>query len=185
MTARRVYPQSCADAHDSSLCGGSLLAHLHAKPPLKGEVPALGGRRGSVPPAPHGRGGSVSRRDHNQATGIRAQLTGARTSEGRTKPIPSYSSGGGPGEGLLLEKPPPPAFPQCRKGRGGSVSRRDHNQATGICAQLAWAHKYAGRAKPIPSHSSGGGPGEALLLEKRPPPEFFPSLAITLITQTQ
>ena len=23
-----------------------------------------------------------------------------------------------------------------------------------------------------PSHSSGGGPGEALLLEKRPPPEF-------------
>ena len=44
------YPQSCANAHDISLCGGSLLAYLPAKPPLKGEVPALGGRRGSVPP---------------------------------------------------------------------------------------------------------------------------------------
>ncbi len=31
-------------------CGGSLLAYFHAKPPLKGEVPALGGRRGSVHP---------------------------------------------------------------------------------------------------------------------------------------
>ena len=35
---------------DSSLCGGSLLTRLLAKPPLKGEVPAVGGRRGSVPP---------------------------------------------------------------------------------------------------------------------------------------
>ena len=28
------------------------------------------------------------------------------------------------------------------------------------------------KVKSIPSHSSGGGPGEALLLEKRPPPAF-------------
>ena len=33
---------------DSFLCGGSLFGGLHTKPPLKGEVPALGGRRGSV-----------------------------------------------------------------------------------------------------------------------------------------
>ena len=30
---------------ESSLCGGSPLATLPAKPPLKGEVPAIGGRR--------------------------------------------------------------------------------------------------------------------------------------------
>ena len=35
---------------DSSLCGGSLLTRLLAKPPLKGEVPAVGGRRGSASP---------------------------------------------------------------------------------------------------------------------------------------
>ena len=34
---------------DSSLCGGSLLVVLPAKPPLKREVPATGGRRGSFP----------------------------------------------------------------------------------------------------------------------------------------
>ncbi len=34
---------------DSSLCRGSLLAPFPAKPPLKGEVPAIGGRRGSLP----------------------------------------------------------------------------------------------------------------------------------------
>ena len=34
---------------DSSLCGGSLLAALPIKPPLKGEVLAVGGRRGSFP----------------------------------------------------------------------------------------------------------------------------------------
>ena len=42
-------------------------------------------------------------------------------------------------------------------GRGGSVSRRDHNQATGNRAQLAWAHKFVGTHKPIPIHSSGEG----------------------------
>ena len=36
-------------AADSSLCGGSLLAARSTKPPLKGEVPAIGGRRGSSP----------------------------------------------------------------------------------------------------------------------------------------
>ena len=57
-------------------------------------------------------------------------------------------------------------------GRGGSVSRRDLDQLTGNHAQLAWGRNCGGTDKPIPSYSSGGGPGEALLLEKRPPPEF-------------
>ena len=78
-------------------------------------------RRGSCqpqgwlgPPTPHGRGGSVSRRDLNHPAGNRTQLSWARTSEGKDKPIPSYSSGerGLGGEALLLEKRPlPPAFP--------------------------------------------------------------------------
>ena len=45
-------------------------------------------------------------------------------------------------------------------GRGGSVSRRDHNSKTRKRAQLAWALKSGGKFKPIPSRSSGGGPGE-------------------------
>ena len=57
-------------------------------------------------------------------------------------------------------------------GRGGSISRRDHNQLTEERVQLSWVRKLVGKLKFIPSYSSGGGPGEALLLEKRPPPEF-------------
>ncbi len=59
-------------------------------------------------------------------------------------------------------------------GRGGSVSRRDHNQATGNRAQLAWAHKSVGTHKPIPIHSSGEGVWGrgASLREAASPPEF-------------
>ena len=76
---------------------------------------------------------------------------------------------------LLSEKPPPSqltVFPTV--GRGGSVSRRDHNLLTGNRAHLAWGRKLEEKDKPIPSYSSGerGLGGEALLLEKRPlPPE--------------
>ena len=49
-------------------------------------------------------------------------------------------------------------------GRGGSVSRRDHNPKTRKRAQLAWALKSGGKVKPIPSRSSGerglGGEGK-------------------------
>ena len=46
------------------------------------------------------------------------------------------------------------------QGRGGSVSRRDLNLFAGKRAQLAWALNAKRATKPIPSHSSGGGPGE-------------------------
>ena len=62
-------------------------------------------------PTSAGRGGSVSRRDHNQAAGNHANLSGGTNFAEATAPNASYSSGGGPGEGLLLEKPPPPEFP--------------------------------------------------------------------------
>ena len=122
-----------------------------------------------------GRGGSVSRRDRNQVAGNCAHLAWARNSEGRVKLIPSYSSGGGPGETLLLEKRPPPEFvhsPQ-RIGRGGSVSRRDRNQVAGNCAHLAWARNSKGKDKPIPSYSSGEGVWGrgASLREAASPPE--------------
>ena len=61
-------------------------------------------------------------------------------------------------------------------GRGGSVSRRDHNPKTRKRAQLAWALKSEGKFKPIPSRSSGerGLGGEGLLSEKPPLPQNFP-----------
>ena len=132
MPTKRGYPQSCANAHDIFLCGGSLLTRLPAKPPLKGEVPALGGQRepfgvppckasperggarprraeGFRPPAPQGRGGSVSRRDHNQATRNRAQLTGATCQkEESTRPPATLRERGSGREALLLEKRPLP-----------------------------------------------------------------------------
>ncbi len=120
----------------------------------------------------HGRGGSVSRRDHNQAAETRAQLAGARKYAGRVKPIPRRSSGGSAREGLLSEKPPPlqhPHRPLRYAGRGGSVSRRDHNQAAGTRAQHTGARKLGGRVKPIPRRSSGGSAREGLLSEKPPP----------------
>ena len=62
---------------------------------------------------------------------------------------------------------------QSLAGRGGSVSRRDHNQATGNRAQLAWAHKSVGTHKPIPIYSSGEGVWGrgASLREAASPPE--------------
>ena len=59
-------------------------------------------------------------------------------------------------------------------GRGGSVSRRDHNQLAGNRAQLAWAHKSEEKPSLFPAtlRERGSG-GEALLLEKRPLPQNF------------
>ena len=42
-------------------------------------------------------------------------------------------------------------------GRGGSVSRRDHNQAYRRQTTLAWARKSVKTHTPIPSRSSGEG----------------------------
>ena len=86
----------------------------HSKPPLKGEVPAVGGRRGSFP-KPHGHGGSVSRRDLNQLIENPPHSQAEPTPKQRTKPNASRSSGVGGlgGEGLLSEKPPlPPESPR-------------------------------------------------------------------------
>ena len=58
-------------------------------------------------------------------------------------------------------------------GRGGSVSRRDHNQAYQRHVHAAWARKSVGTHKPIPSRSSGEGVwgGGASLREAASSPE--------------
>ncbi len=57
------------------------------------------------------------------------KLTGGTNSEESRTPNASYSSGGGPGEGLLLEKPPPPEFLSSRslfgREREGGASLRE------------------------------------------------------------
>ena len=81
------------------------------------------------------------------------------------------------GEAVAFRSPPPPLrcdYPATMwwptlAGRGGSVSRRDHSPKTEKRAQAARARKSAGKAKLIPSYSSGGSAREELLLEKLPP----------------
>ena len=65
----------------------------------------------------HGRGGSVSRRDHNLAY-RRPPLTRRGILFGESPNLnPSYSSGGSAREGLLLEKPPPSQYLRCLPSR--------------------------------------------------------------------
>ena len=58
-------------------------------------------------PTPHGRGGSVSRRDLTQVYRRHAHLSGGTNSAETSTPNASRSSGGSAREGLLSEKPPP------------------------------------------------------------------------------
>ena len=123
-----------------------------------------------------GRGGSVSRRDHNQAyrrprsPHRRNQLR--RSTHPKRQPLFGREREGGASlreaASLAASHRPP-----LSAGRGGSVSRRDHNQAARNRAHLAWAHKPGGKVKPIPSYSSGEGVRGrgASLREAASPPE--------------
>ena len=65
------------------------------------------------------------------------------------------------GFAIALWKPSLPAYKlvsyPALVGRGGSVSRRDHNRAYRRRTALAWVRKPEETHKPIPSHSSGEG----------------------------
>ncbi len=99
-------------AHDSSFCGRG----------LGGSAP-VGARRGlsDRPATPSalvlylalaGRGGSVSRRDHNQAAGNRAHSQAEPIMKKGTSQTPAaLRERGSGGEGLLSEKPPLPQSP--------------------------------------------------------------------------
>ena len=98
-----------------------------SKPPLKGEVSAVGGRRGSVPPHRIGRGGSVSRRDHSQAYRRPTILSGGATYAEAHKPNASCSSGEGVwGRGASLrEAASPPESPHALYANARSYSGRE------------------------------------------------------------
>ena len=116
---------------------GAFGAALPAKPPLKGEVPAIGGRRGSFPSAakvaaalsaavtttqpignaPNSQAEPTKKKSRklnaNRSSGEGVWGRGASLREAASPPAFPYhgSSGGGPGEGLLAKKPPPPESP--------------------------------------------------------------------------
>ncbi len=135
-------------AHDSSfcgrsrggfrLCGGEAGAFRSPPPPLRSRTYKL-----VLCPTLAGRGGSVSRRDHNQATGNRVHLTGGTTYAEATPPNASCSSGEGVwGEALLSEKRPLPQnlsnhslFGREREG-GGFSARKAPSLARLITRQI-------------------------------------------------
>ena len=169
-------------AHDSSfcrrsqvefrLCGGEAVAFRSPPPPLRAltclyiGIGAIVGRsrRLCQPPWPQ-----------PQNKKSRPTRMGCK-SGGKDKPILSYSSGGGSGGGASLREATSPGVLVLilpLEGRGGSVSRRDHNQLAGSRAQLAWGCKSGEKDKPIPSYSSGEGVWGrgASLREAASPPE--------------
>ena len=105
------------------------------KPPLKGEVPAKRAE-GFRSPAPQGRGGSVSRRDHNQAYRRRATLHGRTSPKEKTSLFPAtLRERGSGGEALLSEKRPLPQnlptvnlFGREREGGGFSTEKPPPSQ---------------------------------------------------------
>ena len=100
------YPQSALRLTVPS-AEGALWWGSHAKPlPRRDRHSWAAGTRS---PAQAGHGGSVSRRDHNQAYRRRAQLTGATyMKEQPTRTPATLRERGSGGEALLLEKRPLP-----------------------------------------------------------------------------
>ena len=93
-----------------------------SKPPLKGEVSAVGGRRGSVPPRRMVAAALSAAVTSRKPIGDTPHSQAEPTPKKHTNPNASRSSGVGGlgGEGLLSEKPPlPPASPQHRLSSGG------------------------------------------------------------------
>ena len=91
----------------------------------------------------------------------------------KTKFIPSCSSGGGSGEGLLLEKPPPPELSLNQRPRRLCQPPRPQlpKQKNAPTLHGREPSKEESSLFPAALRERGAG-GEALLLEKRPlPPE--------------
>ena len=111
-------------------------------------------------------------------------LSGGTTSAATTTPNASRSSGGGPGEALLLEKRLPPEH--LRIVIHAACLRRLCQPPWTRSLNIATLYPSGGTpseeaAPKNASYSSGGGPGEALLLEKRPPPAFSPLTETALL----
>ena len=115
------------NAHDSSLCGGSL-----GGPRLRTRQRALRSPFGNLRPITSqtiwyptltGRGGSVSRRDHNQANRRYAQLTGGTNYAEVPKPNAATlrERGSGGEAASLREAASPPESPPILVSSGGSA----------------------------------------------------------------
>ena len=106
----------CVEAYPKgSLCGGSSPPRQSLHTPIAGKpmVCAIGFPAIHFSQAPHVRGGSVSRRGHNQVYRRRAQLSGGTTYAEARPPNAIRSSGEGVwGRGASLrEAASPPEFP--------------------------------------------------------------------------
>ena len=117
--------------------------------------------------AQHGRGGSVSRRDHNQAYRRRAHLSGGTTYAEATTPNASRSSGGSAREGKDSHS---------RQWRLSMAVFLNRNKRP-LAAPIEVAELLS--EKPPPSHTPHvhpplrkGARGRGFSLEKPPPPEF-------------
>ena len=110
MPAKMGYPQSCANAHDNSLCGESLLgACLHAKPPLKGEVPAKRAEGFRLPRAAMAAAALSAAVTTTKPQGIVPTSHGRTSREKKSSLFPAtLRERGSGGEVLLLEKQPLP-----------------------------------------------------------------------------
>ena len=152
------------------LCGGEAVAFRSPPPPLRSPTNRLVSSQTLA-----GRGGSVSRRDHNQAYRRRTQSQAEPIKEKSRNSNASRSSGGSAREGLLSEKPPPSqaSFSPRRQVAAALSAVVTTTKFIGNRPHLAWAHKSEGSVKPIPSCSSGeGARGRgASLREAASPPE--------------
>ena len=103
---------------DCSLCRGSLLAPFPAKPPLKGEVPAIGGRRGSFPQRQQVTNAPPLRRNHL-----------CRKAQVKRQPLFGREESGGRGASLREAASPPsvphPAVSSGREREGGELLYRE------------------------------------------------------------
>ena len=107
--------------------GGSLLAALPAKPPLKGEVPAIGGRRGSF----------SQRRQVANAPTLRRNQT-RRSNPAKRQPLFGREGSGGRGASLReAASPPSVPFPMSlREGVRGRVLLYREALSPGITSSL-------------------------------------------------
>ena len=98
--SRRKGLSSVSLTADSSLCGGNLLAPFPAKSPLKGEVPAIGGRRGSFPQRQQVTNAPPLRRNHL-----------CRSPQVKRQPLFGREGSGGRGASLREAASPPRISP--------------------------------------------------------------------------
>ncbi len=143
------------------LCGGEAVAFRSPPPPLRPLALKLGRN-----PTSEGRGGSVSRRDHNQAYRRSTHLTGGTNYAEATNSNASRSSGGSAREGKDSHS---------RQWRLSMAVFLNRNKRP-LAAPIEVAELLS--EKPPPSHYSvsftlreRGSGGEALLSEKRPLPQ--------------